>query len=300
MGFKSGFISVVGRPNVGKSTLNNRITGEKVSIVTPKPQTTRKNIKAIYTDKECQMIFLDTPGIHMPHNKLGQYMVESAKSAFSETDLILFITAPKRSGVIPDEDKIIIELLKEVKLPRICVINKCDTISQEVVAEYITMYSEQLEFDEIVPISAENGKNVDMLKDIVKKYLSEGPMYYDEDEMTDQTEREIAGEIIREKMLFLLQEEVPHCAAVEVESFKQREDKELLDISAVIYCDKNSHKGIIIGKNGDMLKRIGTEARKSMEHALQMKVNLKLWVKVKEDWRNDNNVLGTLGYKKQK
>lgn len=298
MAFKSGFVTVIGRPNVGKSTLINAITKEKVSIVTPKPQTTRKNIKAIYTDNSCQIVFLDTPGIHEPKTRLGEYMVNAANSTFSETDVIVFITAPKKGDMIPSEDIHILELLSEVeKIPKIFVLNKCDTVDQHTAGNIISQYSEKASFDEMLAISAQDGFNVDSLKSLIVDHLSEGPLYYDEDQITDQTMREMAEDIVREKMLYLLSEEVPHGTAVEVENFKQRPDKQLYDIDAVIYCDKETHKGIIIGKGGAMLKRIGTEARKSMEASFDSKVNLKLWVKIKNDWRNDNKMLNKLGYK---
>jgi len=298
MAFKSGFVTVIGRPNVGKSTLINAITKEKISIVTPKPQTTRKNVKAIYTDDVCQIIFLDTPGIHEPKTKLGEYMVNAAKSTFSETDVIIFIIAPKKSDQIPPEDLHILELLTEIKdIPIILILNKCDTIDQNTAGDILSHYSKKFEFNEMLAISAQDRFNVDSLKHIIINYLPEGPMYYDEDQITDQTMREMAEDIIREKMLILLSEEVPHGTAVEIENFKQRPDKLLYDIDAVIYCDKESHKGIIIGKGGAMLKKIGTEARKSMEKPFDSKINLKLWVKIKNDWRNDNKMLNKLGYK---
>lgn len=297
MAFKSGFVSIIGRPNVGKSTLVNALSKEKVSIVTPKPQTTRKNIKAIYTDKSCQIVFLDTPGIHDPKTKLGEYMVSSAKAAFKDNDVIVFITAPNKGNHIPQEDLVILEMLNNVDLPKICVINKCDTIDQATALEYVKEYSEKGKFNDIMAISAQEGFNVEQLKLMIISYLEEGPMYYEEDQITDQTMREMAEDIVREKLLYLLSEEVPHGTAVEIEEFKQRPDKALYDIGAVIYCDKESHKGIIIGKGGSMLKRIGTEARKSMEYSFNSKVNLKLWVKVKSDWRNDNRTLDSLGYK---
>ena len=297
MTFKSGFVSVIGRPNVGKSTLINAITKQKISIVTPKPQTTRRNIKAIYTDESSQIVFLDTPGIHEPKTRLGEYMVTAAKSTFTETDVIVFVTAPKKQHEIPYEDVIILELLSNIDIPKICVINKCDTIDQPTARWYTEQYSKKVKFDQIMAISAREDFNVEQLKQMIVSYLEEGPMYYDEDEITDQTMRQMAEDIIREKLLFLLSEEVPHGTAVEIELFKKREDKDLYDIEAVIYCDKDSHKGIVIGKGGSMLKRIGTEARKSMEHTFDFKINLKLWVKVKNDWRNDNRMLNTLGYK---
>ncbi|MFA5341054.1 MAG: GTPase Era [Clostridia bacterium] len=296
--FKSGFVSVIGRPNVGKSTLINAITKEKISIVTPKPQTTRKNIKAIYTDDSCQIVFLDTPGIHEPKTRLGEYMVNAAKSTFAETDVIVFITAPKKGDQIPDEDLHVLKLLADIKeVPKIFVLNKCDTIDQNTASRIMNMYSASMTFDEMIAISAQEGFNVEPLKTLITNHLEEGPMYYDEDQITDQTMREMAEDIIREKMLYLLSEEVPHGTAVEVENFKQRPDKKLYDIDAVIFCDKESHKGIVIGKGGSMLKRIGTEARKTMETSFDSQINLKLWVKIKNDWRNDNKMLNKLGYK---
>ncbi len=297
MTFKSAFISVIGRPNVGKSTLINLITKERVSIVTPKPQTTRKNIKAIYTDDSVQMVFLDTPGIHEPKTKLGEFMVSSAKSVFQETDIVVFVTAPKRGTIIPPEDEPILEMLKNASLPKVCVINKVDFLSQEEAATYIEAYSKMVDFEKILPTSAKDSLNIDSLKQVIIDLMEEGPLYYDPDQITDQTMRQMAEDFIREKLLYLLSEEVPHALAVEVENFKEREDKKILDIDAVIYCDKESQKGIIIGKDGSKLKKVGTQARKAMEGAFDSKVNLKLWVKVKPDWRNDPRMLGSLGYK---
>lgn len=298
MGFKSGFVTVIGRPNVGKSTLINALSEEKISIVTPKPQTTRKNIKAIYTDDFCQMVFCDTPGIHEPKTRLGEYMVNAAKSAFEETDVIIFITALQKGEKIPKEDVHILQLLSEVKnIPKIFVLNKCDTIDQQTAVSIIALYTEKAAFDEVIAISAKDGFNIKPLKTLIIDNLPEGPMYYDKDQITDQTMREMAEEMIREKMLYFLSEEVPHGVAVEVENFRQRPDMQLYDIDAIIYCEKETHKGIIIGKGGAMLKKIATQARKSMEYSFDCKVNLKLWIKVKSDWRNDNRMLNKLGYK---
>ncbi|WP_251861873.1 GTPase Era [Clostridium sp. Marseille-Q2269] len=295
--FKSGFVTIVGRPNVGKSTLLNAIMKEKLSIVSCRPQTTRNNIQTILTEDNYQLVFVDTPGIHKPKHKLGEYMVKSASDAMKDVDLVLFL-------INPDEkpgrgDLFIIEQLKEVKVPVFLVLNKIDENSQEKVAETLKTYSELMEFQEIIPISALKGKNVDLLKELMFKYIPEGPQYYPEDMIIDQNERFIVAEIVREKALRLLSEEVPHGIAVEILQMKKNE-KGTYHIEGNILCEKNSHKPIIIGKNGSKLKKISQHARQDIEAFLQSKVYIRLWVKVKEEWRDNQSLLKELGYKKMK
>jgi len=293
--FKSGFVTIIGRPNVGKSTLMNQFIGRKISIVSKRPQTTRNTIQSILTGEDFQVIFIDTPGLHRPRNKLGEYMVKVAEDTLNEIDLILYIVEPDVK--IGEGDLEIIEKLKKVKKPIILVINKIDTVSKERILESIASFKEKNEWSEIVPISALNGENIDKLLELILKYLPEGPKYFPDDMITDQPERFIVAELIREKMLELLEDEVPHGIAVDIESFKEREDKPIIDISAIIYCEKESHKGIIIGKNGRMLKQIGERARIDIENLLGTKVYLQLWVKVKRDWRNISGYLKMFGYK---
>jgi len=298
MAFKSGFIAVVGRPNVGKSTLINNLTGQKVSIISPKPQTTRNTIRAIITDKESQIVLMDTPGIHNPKSKLGEFMVKKAVDSLNDADGVIYIVEAmdRKPG---KTDLMIIEKLKNIKPPVILVINKCDATYRERIPESIIGFSKEMEFYDTVPISALTGENVNVILGIIKKFLPEGIMYFDPDDFTDQPERTVAAEYIREKMLILLRDEIPHGTGVEITSFQDRENKNIIDIEATIYCDKQSHKGMIIGKNGSMLKKIGTLAREDIEKLLGAKVYLQLWVKVKEDWRNKNSVLRDLGYKNE-
>jgi GTP-binding protein Era len=293
--FKSGFIAVVGRPNVGKSTLINKLTGQKVSIISPKPQTTRNTIRAIITDKESQIVLMDTPGIHTPKSKLGEFMVKKAVESLNDADGVIYIV--EAGDAKPGKtDAMIIEKLRDIKPPVILAVNKCDSTSRERIPVSIKAFSNEMDFHEIVPISALNGDNVDVILGIIKKILPEGVMYFDPDDFTDQPERMVAAEYIREKMLILLRDEIPHGTGVEITSFKDRENKNIVDIDATIYCEKKSHKGIIIGKSGSMLKKIGTLAREDLEKLFGAKVFLKLWVKVKDDWRNKNSVLRDLGY----
>jgi GTP-binding protein Era len=292
--FKSGFVTVVGRPNVGKSTLTNKIIGEKLSIVSCRPQTTRNNIRAVLTKENCQLVFVDTPGIHKPRHKLGEYMVKIAEESTSEVDLIVFITTPQKE--IGKGDEMILESLKRSKNPVFLVVNKVDENRPELVAETLKNYSEYMNFAEIVPISAKNGKNVDTLVELMIKHMPEGPKYYPDDMISDVQERFVVSEIIREKALRLLSEEVPHGIAVEIITMK-KDDRNKYRIDANILCEKDSHKGIIIGKGGQMLKKISTYARKDMEKFLGSKVNLEIWVKVKKEWRDSNFVLKELGYK---
>ena len=292
--FKSGFVSIVGRPNVGKSTLMNNVVGEKIAIMSDKPQTTRNTIQAVYTDEECQIVFLDTPGIHKPKNKLGEFMVKSATDAFKNVDLVLFVVDDSKK--IGPGDRKIIEDLRGIKTPVILVLNKIDKLEESELIELMQLYSNEDLFKAIVPISALKGRNVNELLKVIGNYLQEGPKYFPDYMITDQPERVLVSELIREKVLHYLNDEVPHGVAVEVERMKSRQDKDIVDISAVIYCERDSHKGIIIGKNGRKLKGIGKSAREDMELLLGSKINLQLWVKVKENWRNLQNYITDFGY----
>ncbi|MFO7610901.1 MAG: GTPase Era [Clostridia bacterium] len=297
MAFKSGFIAVVGRPNVGKSTLINKLTGQKVSIVSPRPQTTRNTVRAIITDEGSQIVLMDTPGIHTPRSKLGEFMVGRAMEALDDADGIVYIAeaADRSPG---KTDLMIIEKLRGMKPPVVLALNKCDSTDPSRIAEAISNFSRQMEFYDVVPMSALTGENVDVLLGIIRGMLPEGIMYFDPGDYTDQPERVVAAEFIREKILLLLRDEIPHGTGVEITTFKDREGKNIIDIDAVIYCDKKSHKGMIIGKNGAMLKKIGTMAREDLENLLGARIFLQLWVRVKEDWRNKNTVLRDLGYNK--
>jgi GTP-binding protein Era len=340
-GFKSGFIAMVGRTNVGKSTLMNRLIGQKVAITCNKPQTTRTRIRTILTEERGQAIFIDTPGIHQAKNKLGKFMVDAAERTLNEVDLILWLVEPVDS--VGTGDRHIAELLKNNSTPKVLVINKIDTVPAEKVLSMISMYKDLVKFDDIVPVSALNGRNEDELKDVIFKLLPEGPMFYDEDELTDQPERQIVAEIIRESALKNLSDEVPHGIAVGIELMKERkkgggyinyeEDPEdlierhdeaedadgpvvfdtgsgapkqqqqgtgLYDIEATLVCERDSHKGIIIGKGGSMLKKIGTDARLQIEALLGFRVNLKLFVKVKKDWRDSDFLLKNYGFWEEK
>lgn len=292
--FKSGFISIVGRPNVGKSTLMNNIVGEKIAIMSDKPQTTRNTIQAVYTDENCQMVFLDTPGIHKPKNKLGEFMVKSATDAFKNVDVVLYVV--DESKKIGPGDRKIIEDLKGIKAPIVLVLNKIDQLDESDLFELMKMYHREGVFKDIVPISALRGKNVKELIKVIQKYLQEGPKYFPDYMITDQPERVLVSELIREKVLHYVHDEIPHGVAVEIEKIKSRNDKQIVDISAVIYCERDSHKGIIIGKNGRKLKGIGKSAREDIELLLGSKANLQLWVKVKENWRNLQNYVSNFGY----
>lgn len=296
--FKSGYVSVVGRPNVGKSTLLNAIIGEKISAISSKPQTTRQNITFIHTDDDSQIIFLDTPGIQRPKNKLGEFMLTESKESIDEADVITYIV--ETSKKIGKAERSIIDILKEYqgKLPIILLINKVDTIKKDELLEIISMYADEGIFNEIIPISAMKNDGVDIYIETLKKYLKPGPMYYPEDMITDKNERFIVAEIIREKGLRYLNEEVPHGLAISIEKFKKREDKNIYDIEANIYVERDSHKGILIGKGGSMLKRIGTEAREDAERLLDAKVNLQIWVKVEKNWRERDNLVKRFGYDK--
>ncbi len=295
--FKSGFVTIVGRPNVGKSTLLNEIMGEKLSIVSNKPQTTRNNIQTILTGDDYQIVFVDTPGIHKPKHKLGEYMVNSAKDSIKEVDLVLFLINPDEE--IGRGDKFIIETLKNQKAPVFLVVNKIDEFTQERVAQTLQMYSQEMDFKEIIPISALKGKNVEKLISLMVDAMPEGPKYYPDDMITDVQERFVVSEIIREKALRTLREEIPHGIAVDIIQMKQSPSG-TWHIEVDMLCEKDSHKGIIIGKNGQCLKKIGESARYEIERFLHEKVNLKIWVKVRKEWRDNQNLLKELGYKKVK
>lgn len=294
--FKSGFVTIIGRPNVGKSTLMNHLIGQKIAITSNKPQTTRNRIQTVYTDMDKgQIVFVDTPGIHKAKNKLGEYMVNVAEKSLNEVDAVLWLVEP--SNFIGAGEQHIIEKLKRVTTPVILVINKVDTVEKEKVLEYIDTYRKVYDFAEIVPLSALRGQNTDILVDLIFKYLPYGPQFYDEDTVTDQPERQIVAEIIREKSLHALNEEIPHGIAVSIDRMKKRKGKKIIDIDATIVCEKDSHKGIIIGKQGNMLKKIGSNARFEIERMLDAKVNLQLWVKVKKDWRDSDFLMKNFGYR---
>ena len=292
--YKSGFVTLIGRPNVGKSTLMNHLIGQKIAITSEKPQTTRNRIQTVYTDERGQIIFLDTPGIHKAKNKLGEYMVSVAEHTLKEVDVILWLVEP--TTFIGAGERHIAEQLNRVKTPVILVINKIDTVkTQEEILTFIAAYKDICPFAEIVPVSALKKKNTDVLLEQIFKYLPYGPQYYDEDTVTDQPMRQIAAELIREKALRLLSDEIPHGIAVTIEKMTER-DNGIMDIDASIICEKDSHKGIIIGKGGGMLKKIGTEARREIEQMLEMRVNLQLWVKVRREWRDSELYMKNYGY----
>lgn len=290
---KSGFATLIGRPNVGKSTLMNNLIGQKIAITSKKPQTTRNKIQTVYTDDRGQIVFLDTPGIHKAKNKLGDYMVHVAEHTLKEVDVILFLVEP--STFIGAGDKHIIEQLKKAGVPVILLINKIDMLAQkEALLPIIDAYRKEMDFDQIIPISAFNGDGTREVLDAIFSFLPYGPMFYDEDTVTDQPQRQIVAELIREQALRILDDEIPHGIAVSVEQMKV--SKKIVDIEATIICEKDSHKGIIIGKGGQMLKKIGTNARHGIEDMMQCRVNLKLWVKVKKDWRDSDYLLKNFGY----
>ncbi len=289
---KSGFAALIGRPNVGKSTLMNCLIGQKIAITSKKPQTTRNRIQTVYTSDEGQIVFVDTPGIHKAKNKLGDYMVNVAEHSLREVDVILWLVEP--TDYIGAGEQHIIEELKKVKTPVILVINKIDTVKKEQLLESIDIYRKQLAFAEIVPVSALKKDNTDVLITQIMKYLPEGPAFYDEDTITDQPTRQIVAELIREKVLHSINEEIPHGVAVTIESMKY--SKKIVDIHATIICERDSHKGIIIGKSGQMLKKIGSMARPEIEDLLEQHVNLQLWVKVKKDWRDSDFLIKNFGY----
>ncbi len=295
MTFKSGFITIIGRPNVGKSTLLNRLIGEKISIVSDKAQTTRNKIQIIYTDDRMQCVFVDVPGIQQPKNLFGEYMLTTSTEFWDEMDLILYMI--DESQEIGRLEEFILEKVEHVQVPIILVINKIDLINEEEIAKIIALYEKRHDFEAIIPISTHRGDGVDILLDEIYNLLPEGPMYYPDDMITDQTERFIVSEIIREKLLLNLKEEVPHGIFVEVESMKPDEKLPVMVIDATIYCEKESHKGIVIGKGGSMLKKIGQSAREEINEFLGEKVHLNLWVKVAKDWREKKNQIDRFGYR---
>lgn len=302
--FKSGFVTLIGRPNVGKSTLMNNLIGQKIAITSSKPQTTRNRIQTVYTDEVGQIIFLDTPGIHKAQNKLGEYMDSVAERTLSEVDVVLWLVEP--TTFIGKGEQHIAKLLETTKTPVILVVNKIDTVEKGELLPVIDKYKDIVDFKECIPVSAVTGENKEDLLKTVFDLLPEGPMYYDEDVVTDQAERQITAELIREQTLRRLKDEVPHGVAVMVESMKEEKDtsvrhshKNIMNIEATIFCERDSHKGIIIGKKGAMLKEIGTNARHQISDLLGMKVNLNLWVKVKKDWRNSDSLMKNFGYKEE-
>ncbi|MBP3604892.1 MAG: GTPase Era [Lachnospiraceae bacterium] len=290
--YKSGFATLIGRPNVGKSTLMNSLIGQKIAITSHKPQTTRNRIQTVYTSEEGQIVFVDTPGIHKAKNKLGDYMVNIAERTIKEVDVILWLVEP--TNYIGAGEQHIMEQLRKANTPVILVINKIDTVKKEELFGFIDTYRKEMDFDEIVPVSALKRDNMEELIKCIMKYLPYGPAFYDEDTITDQPQRQIVAEMIREKALRILEEEIPHGIAVTIEKMKWR--GRIVDIDATIICERDSHKGIIIGKQGSMLKRIGTNARKDIENMLECQVNLQLWVKVKKDWRDSDFLLKNFGY----
>ena len=302
--FKSGFVTLIGRPNVGKSTLMNNLIGQKIAITSSKPQTTRNRIQTVYTDEAGQIIFLDTPGIHKAQNKLGEYMDSVSERTLSEVDVVLWLVEP--TTFIGKGEQHIAKLLETTKTPVILVVNKIDTVEKGELLPVIDKYKDIVDFKACIPVSAVTGENKEDLLKTVFDLLPEGPMYYDEDVVTDQAERQITAELIREQTLRRLKDEVPHGVAVMVESMKEEKDtsvryshKNIMNIEATIFCERDSHKGIIIGKKGAMLKEIGTNARHQISDLLGMKVNLNLWVKVKKDWRNSDSLMKNFGYKEE-
>ena len=291
---KSGFVTLIGRPNVGKSTLMNRLIGQKIAITSNKPQTTRNRIQTVYTDERGQIVFLDTPGIHKAKNKLGEYMVNVAENTLKEVDVILWLVEP--TTFIGAGERHIAEQLQKVTTPVILVINKVDTVKKEEILVFIDAYRKIYDFAEIIPVSALKGTNTDDVVETIFKYLPYGPMFYDEDTVTDQPMRQIVAELIREKALRCLDEEIPHGIAVYIDTMKERKTGDIIDIEATIVCERESHKGIIIGKQGQMLKKIGTQARKEIENMMDIKINLKLWVKVRKEWRDSDVQLKNFGY----
>lgn len=291
--YKSGFVTLIGRPNVGKSTLMNHLIGQKIAITSNKPQTTRNRIQTVLTKEEGQIVFVDTPGIHKAKNKLGKYMVNVAEKTLNEVDVVLWLVEP--TTFIGAGEQHIANQLKKVKTPVVLVINKIDSVKRESVFPAIAAYKDIYDFAEIVPVSARNGDNTEELLRVVMKYLPYGPRFYDEDTVTDQPERQIVAELIREKALHSLQDEIPHGIAVAIDRMKV--NNKVMHIEATIICERDSHKGIIIGKQGNMLKKIGSTARFEIEKMLDLQANLKLWVKVKKDWRDSDFLVKNFGYR---
>ena len=295
--FKSGFVTLIGRPNVGKSTLMNRLIGQKIAITSNKPQTTRNRIQTVYTDERGQIVFLDTPGIHKAKNKLGEYMVNVAERTLKEVDVVLWLVEP--STFIGAGEQHIAAQLRTIKTPIVLVINKVDTVKKEEILKFIDAYKDICEFADIVPVSALKGQNTDTVLEVIFKYLPYGPAFYDEDTVTDQPQRQIVAEMIREKALRCLDEEIPHGIAVTIEKMKVRPNGKVVDIEANIVCERDSHKGIIIGKGGAMLKKIGSAARFEIERMMEMQANLQIWVKVRKDWRDSDLFIKNFGYDKK-
>ena len=293
--FKSGFVTLIGRPNVGKSTLMNYLIGQKIAITSNKPQTTRNRIQTVLTTDEGQIVFVDTPGIHKAKNKLGEYMVNVAEKTLNEVDVVLWLVEP--TTFIGAGEQHIAKQLQRVKTPVILVINKVDSVKREEILPAIAAYTDIYDFADIVPVSARSGDNTDELLRVIMKYLPYGPQFYDEDTVTDQPERQIVAELIREKALHSLQDEIPHGIAVAIDRMKMQ--NKVMHIDATIICERDSHKGIIIGKQGSMLKKIGSTARYEIERMLDCKVNLKLWVKVKKDWRDSEFLMKNFGYREE-
>ena len=295
--FRSGFATLIGRPNVGKSTLMNHLIGQKIAITSNKPQTTRNRIQTVYTDETAQIVFLDTPGIHKAKNKLGEYMVTVAESTLSEVDVVLWLVEP--ATFIGSGEKHIAEQLAKAKVPVILIMNKIDLVEKAKVAEALEAYKAIYPFSDMIAVSALRSRNLESVIEAIKKYLPYGPAFFDEDTITDQPQRQIAAEIIREKALRCLDEEIPHGIAVAIDKMKERPDGQIMDIEATIICEKDSHKGIVIGKGGTMLRKIGSQARRDIEQMLEMQVNLQLWVKVRKDWRDSDFMIKNFGYDKK-
>ena len=292
--FRSGFVSIIGRPNVGKSTLMNQLIGEKIAIMSNKPQTTRNRIQTVLTTDAFQAVFIDTPGIHTPKNKLGEFMVKSAITTLNEVDVVFYLV--EANPFIGKLDEEIIQRLKHIDTPVFLCINKIDSVNKEVVLETIEAYRKAYDFKEIIPISAYEGLNLDAILKTMPNYLPEGPQFFPSDMLTDQPERQIVAEIIREKALHLLDKEIPHGIAIEIETMKKRQEGDVVDIEATIVCERDSHKRIIIGKQGQMIKSIGTKARYDIERLLGSKIYLTLWVKIKKNWRDSDFLIKNYGY----
>ena len=295
--FKSGFATLIGRPNVGKSPLMNHLIGQKIAITSNKPQTTRNRIQTVYTSKKGQIVFLDTPGIHKAKNKLGEYMVNVAEQTLKEVDVVLWLVEP--TSFIGKGELHIAEQLKKANVPVILIMNKIDMVAKEKLPEYMENYRKIYDFEEIIPVCALRGVNMEKVISAIFRFLPYGPKFYDDETITDQPQRQIVAEMIREKALRCLDEEIPHGIAVAIDRMKERPDGTMIDIDATIICEKDSHKGIIIGKGGAMLRRIGSQARMEIEKMMEMKVNLQLWVKVKKDWRDSDFMIKNFGYDKK-
>ncbi|MFR8547636.1 MAG: GTPase Era [Lachnospiraceae bacterium] len=295
--FKSGFATLIGRPNVGKSTLMNHLIGQKIAITSNKPQTTRNRIQTVYTSDEGQIVFLDTPGIHKAKNKLGEYMVNVAERTLKEVDVVLWLVEP--TDFIGKGEQHIASELKKANVPVILIMNKIDTVDKSRIGGFMEGYRDLLDFADMIPVCALRGVNMDRVIRAIFRYLPYGPKYYDDDTVTDQPQRQIAAELIREKALRCLEEEIPHGIAVSIERMTERSGGQIMDIEATIICERESHKGIVIGKGGAMLRRIGSQARHEIEKMLEMKVNLQLWVKVKKDWRDSDYMIKNFGYDKK-